>query len=139
MTQPNIGGKKIKSFKKLKSIFCAFFIFSAFISIGAAYRSGTKSELQPSENTLQQKIEAYKKFKERYEDKDFQPDSYPMRRVEHINGKSTTTLFNIYHITYGIIADNAKEYDKSRKQIVRNPTNPRSIFLIFAPKYNPGA
>jgi hypothetical protein len=123
MTQTNYGGKRLKRFKNLKSILCAFFIVAAFISIGAAYRSGTEPELQPSEIALQQKIEAYKKFKARYEDKDFQLDSYPVRRMEHVNGKSNAYSFNIYRITYGIIADNIKEYGKSRKQIVQNPTN----------------
>jgi hypothetical protein len=123
MTQQDNGGKRLKTYKKLKSMLCAIFILAAYISIGAAYRSGTKSELQAPEDALQRKIEAYKKFKAHYEDKDFQLDSYPVRRLEHANGKSTEYVFDIYRITYGIIADNIKEYDKSRKQIVHNPTH----------------
>ena len=86
----------MKPINSVKSIICAFFIIGTFINIGAAYRSGTESELQPSETALQLKIEAYKKFKARYEDKDFQLGSHLVRRVEHVNGKSNAYAFNIY-------------------------------------------
>ena len=49
-----------------------------------------------------------------------------MRRIEHNHGNTKSISFNVYHITYGNTADNAKEYDKSRKQIVQNPTNPKA-------------
>jgi hypothetical protein len=123
MMQTKNGGKRLIRFKCLIIFVCAFIIVGTFISIGTAYRSGTESELQPSETALQLKIEAYKQFKARYEDKDFRLDNYLVRRVEHVGGKSNAYSFNIYRITYGIIADNIKEYNKSRKQIVQNPIN----------------
>jgi len=115
--------RKSKHAKKLKAIVWVFIIAASYFSVAAAYRSGTDLELKPSDKAWHQKIEAYKKFKERYENKDFHLDSYPVRRVEHSHGKSKTSSFTIYRITYGIISDNIKEYDKSRKQIVQNPTH----------------
>ena len=115
--------RKSKHAGLLKKIVWIFIIASSCLSIAAAYRAGTESALKPSDAALREKIEAYLKFKERYEDKDFHLGSFPVRRVEHNYGKSNTTTFNIYRITYGNIADNAKEYDKSRRQIVQNPTS----------------
>ena len=114
-------------FQIFKKIAGAFFIVIAVISIASANRSETQLELKLSDTVLQEKIEAYKKFKERWENKDFQLDSYPVRRVEHNQGNSHTSLFFIYRITYGNLADNIKEYDKSRKQVVQNPTNSRAL------------
>jgi hypothetical protein len=120
-------GNGLDPCKILKKITAAFFIAIAVLGIAAANRSEPPPELKPSDTVLRKKIEAYKKFKERWENKNFQLDSYPVRRVEHNHGKSNTSLFNIYRITYGNIADNIKEYDKSRKQIVQNPTNSHAI------------
>ncbi|MEJ2169160.1 MAG: hypothetical protein P8X90_26900 [Desulfobacterales bacterium] len=118
--------QKSKHAKILKAIVWIFIVAGSYLSVAAAYRSGMDSDLEPSDIGLREKIEAYKKFKARYEDKDFQLDSYSMRRVQHNHGKSNTSTFNIYRITYGNIADNVREYDKSRKQIVQNPTNPQA-------------
>ncbi len=126
MAKLTCGGKKLTSYRNSRSIICAFFIVSAFISIATAYRSGPESDLIPPGADLKEKIEAYKKFKAHYEDKDFALESYPIRRVEHANGKSNIYSFSIYRITYGIIADNIKEYDKSRRQIVHHPTTLRT-------------
>lgn len=112
-----------KHVKILKAIVWIFIIATSYLSVAAAYRSGTETDLIPSETALRVQIEAYKRFKRNYEDKDFQLDSYPIQRVEHRNGKSKASTFEIYRITYGMIADNIKEYGGSRKQIVQNPTN----------------
>lgn len=116
--------QKSKHAKIVKAIVWIFIVAGSYLSVAAAYRSGMDSDLEPSDIGLREKIEAYKKFKARYEDKDFQLDSYSVRRVQHKDGESNIALFHIYHITYGNIADNVNEYDKSRKQIVQNPTNP---------------
>jgi hypothetical protein len=121
--QTTNDNQKSKHTKILKAIVWVFIIATSYLSVAAAYRSGTETDLKPSETALREKIEAYKQFKRDYEDKDFQLDSYPLRRVEHINGKSKTSTFEIYRITYGQVADNSKEYDKSRKQFVKNPNN----------------
>ena len=41
-----------------------------------------------------------------------------------VNGEIESSSFNSYHITYGIIADNIKEYGRHRKQLVHHPTIP---------------
>ena len=74
------------------------------------------------QSSLRHKIETYKRFKAKYEDKDFQLSSYSVSRTRIIRGELKSSSFNVYHITYGIVADNIKEYDKRRKQIVQNPT-----------------
>lgn len=125
MMEVSNDDKKPKHAKKLKAIIWVFVIAASFLSVAAAYKDVAESDLNASDTTLRKKVETYKKFKAHYEDKDFQLYSYPMRRVEHINGKSTTSSFDIYRITYGVIADNIKEYGKSRKQIAQNPTNSR--------------
>jgi hypothetical protein len=125
MMEVSNDDQKPKHVNKLKAIIWVFVIAASFLSVAAAYKDVAESDLNASNTTLRKKIETYKKFKAHYEDKDFHLDSDPMRRVEHINGKSTTSSFDIYRITYGVIADNIKEYGKSRKQIVQNPTNSR--------------
>jgi hypothetical protein len=121
--QTTNDNQKSKHTKILKVIVWIFIIATSYLSVATAFRSGTETDLKPSETSLREKIEAYKQFKRDYEDKDFQLDSYPIRRVEHNNGKSKASTLEIYRITYGMVADNIKEYDKSRKQIVKNPTN----------------
>jgi hypothetical protein len=123
MLQRFDDNRKSTPFNKLKSIAAVFALATAFFIVGAAHVAETKPNSTPSKISFREKVEQYKKFKEKYEDKDFQLTSYPVHRVEHGNGKSSTYAFNVYHITYGVIADNIKEFGKSRKQIVRNPTN----------------
>lgn len=118
--------QKSKQAKILKAIFLIFIVAGSYLSVAAAYRFGMDSDLEPSDIGLRKKMAAYQKFKARYEDKDFRLDSYTVRRVQHNHGKSNASTFNIYRITYGNIADNVGEYDKSRKQIVQNPTNPQA-------------
>jgi hypothetical protein len=76
------------------------------------------------ESALREKIKTYKKFKERYEDKDFRLKGSPVKRTEQKNGVARTFSFNVYNIVYGITEDNFREYNPFSKQIVRNPIHP---------------
>ncbi|UCD79823.1 MAG: hypothetical protein JSW26_31315 [Desulfobacterales bacterium] len=78
------------------------------------------------EYAMQEKIEAYKKFKAKHEDKDFQLKATPVTRTEQGNGTAGTYSFNVYNIDYGITEDNFREYNPYSKQIVRNPMYPES-------------
>jgi hypothetical protein len=111
-----------KTYKRSKTIFIFTTIAATLFIAGAVHTVETPLDKKPYQITLREKIETYKKFKEKYEDKDFQLNSYLVNRTEHINEELKSFSFNSYHITYGIIADNIKEYGKSRKQIVQNPT-----------------
>ena len=112
-----------QKFDHLAKIAFAFAAMAATLFVAAAVHTiEMPQDKTPYQNTLRQKIEAYKKFKAKYEDKDFQLSSYPISRTKHIGGKVKFYSFKVYHITYGIVADNIKEYDKRRKQIVQNPT-----------------
>lgn len=115
--------RQTKDLQICKALVWVIIMATSCLSVAAAYRSGTEPEFTPADIALRQKIEAYKKFKEQYEDKDFQLDSYAVRRSRQNHGISSTSIFNVYRISYGNLADNTKEYDKSRKQIVQNPTN----------------
>jgi len=123
MMQISSNNKESKHIKTFKACAWMFVIVTCFISVAAAYKDIAESDLKPNDPLLQEKIEAYKKFKAHFEDKDFQLDSYPVRRVEHINGKTITYSFDTFRIAFGMIADNIKDYGNSRKQIVQNPTN----------------
>jgi hypothetical protein len=79
-----------------------------------------------SDYVLQEKIEAYKEFKAKYEDKDFRLQGLPVTRTEHSNGATRTFSFEAYNIVYGITEDNFREYNHYSKQIVRNPIYPEN-------------
>ncbi len=112
--------------QKIYKISPAIFIFTAITAslfiAAAVHTVEMPLDKTPHPSSLHDKIETYKKFKEKYEDKDFQLNSYRVNRTRHIDGESEFLSFNVYHITYGIIADNLKEYGKRRRQIVQNPT-----------------
>jgi len=78
------------------------------------------------DSVLQEKIDAYKKFKAKYEDKDFRLQDLPVTRTEQGNGVAATYSFNVYNIVYGITEDNFREYNPYSKQIVRNPIFPEN-------------
>jgi hypothetical protein len=114
---------KRKTYIRFKTIFVFTAITATLFIAGAVHTVETPLDKRPYQSTLRDKIETYKRFKEKYEDKDFQLNSYLVNRTEHINGELKLFSFNSYHITYGVIADNFKEYGQSRKQIVHHPTN----------------
>lgn len=114
--------RKQKKYNKSKIIFMLAAIAVTLIIAGAVHTVESPLDKTPSPITLSDKIETYKRFKAKYEDKDFQLNSYPVSRTKHTNGESKSFSFEVFHITYGITADNIKEYGKGRKQIVQTPT-----------------
>jgi hypothetical protein len=131
MMMPLFNKHRTLKFYKISKI---AFIFTAititlFIA-GAVHTVEMPLDKTPYQSTLSKKIETYKKFKAKYEDKDFQLNSYPVSRTKHIKGELKSFSFNVYHITYGIIADNIKEYGKRRKQIVQNPTIRQAVMAL---------
>jgi len=114
--------RKPEIYKTSKAIFIFTTIAVTILMAAEVHTVETPLDKEFYQSTLHEKIETYKKFKEKYEDKDFQLNSYRVNRTQHINGEFKSFTFNVYHITYGIIADNIKEYGKRRKQIVQNPT-----------------
>jgi len=122
------GHKTVQSnrFNKLCAFISVGITAFTFYTVGAVSTVETGLDSAPYQTTFREKVESYKRFKAKYEDKDFALNRYPVRRVEHTSAKSEIYFFDIYHITYGIIADNIKEYGKSRRQIVQHPTNSRS-------------
>jgi hypothetical protein len=108
--------------------------FMLALSGGLCIAGQTHTEiLHPSslvkDFALQKKIEAYKKFKAKYEDKDFQLRCSPVTRTEHGVGNAGTYSFEICNIVYGITEDNYREYNPYSKQIVRNPIHPEGSSL----------
>jgi len=79
------------------------------------------SDYLVKEYARQEKIEAYKKFKAKHEDKDFRMQGTPVTRTENDNGAARTYSFEVYNIVYGITEDNFREYNPYSKQIVHNP------------------
>jgi len=78
------------------------------------------------EYALQEKIEAYKKFKAKYEDKDFRLQGTPVTRIENDTSAARTYSFEVYNIVYGITEDNFREYNPYSNQIVHNPIYPEN-------------
>lgn len=73
--------------------------------------AATTKAISTKTEALQKRIEEYKKFKRKCEDKDFQLKIYHVKRIDY-DGK--TKHFDHYHIAYGIIKDDAVyEYRKS--------------------------
>lgn len=65
------------------------------------------SLISASNIPLQEKIKAYKEYKKKAEDKDFQLKSSPVERTEISKGKiQNPKFFEKYYITYGITEDN---------------------------------
>ena len=91
---------------------------------GSARAAADHPDNREKKSSLNEKIEKYKKFKEKYEDKDFRLIGTPVKRTEISNGDAKTYYFNVYHIAYGITEDNFREYNAYSKQIVRTPTDP---------------
>ena len=113
---------KQKMYKKV-GMACIFSAVAATLLVtGAVYTVESPQDKSPDNNSLMEKVESYKKFKAKYEDKDFQLTSYRISRRVHNNGEINSFSFDSYHIAYGIIADNKKEYGLRRKQIVHHPT-----------------
>ncbi len=104
----------------------ALIIFTSFFGFDAAPARIADPELKSFRTTRQAKIEAYKKFKKLYEDKDFALKSRSMTRTTTLNGTSAVSRFAIYSIEYGITADNRSEYSRNCKRIVRTPTRQES-------------
>lgn len=121
--------KNSKAQKYLKAALFIAFTFVVFINFfisNPAHTAPTKPVLPMQESSLQEKIEKYKKFKAKHEDKDFRLKASAVKRSEHGNRTSETYFFNIYNIIYGITEDNIREYNAYSKQIVRNPILPEA-------------
>ena len=95
-----------------------------FFIVGPAHTAISHSDSAERETAPQEKIEKYKKFKDKYEDKDFRLIGTPVKRTEQSKGTNRSYSFNVYHIVYGITEDNFREYNVYSKQIVRTPTHP---------------
>ena len=109
--------QKFHTFAKIPLIFIA--ITATLVVAAAVHTIEMPADKKANQGTLSQKIETYKKFKEKYEDKDFELSSYPVSRSRHVRGEIKSHSFDVYHITYGIVADNIKEYDKRRNRLFR--------------------
>lgn len=118
----NSNSKKLFKTGTLASLI--ILIVSTFLFIGSAQAAADQPDNGEKKSALQEKIEKYKKFKEKYEDKDFRLIGTPVKRTELSNGSAKSYYFNVYHIAYGITEDNFREYNAYSKQIVRTPTHP---------------
>lgn len=78
-------------------------------------------------NGLHEKIEAYKRFKEQYEDKDFRLNTWPVRRTSYHLGRFETVLNNVYTLSYGTVEDKLKDYNKNARRIVHSPTDAQTV------------
>lgn len=76
---------------------------------------------------LGEKVEAYKRFKDRYEDKDFHIKSWPFNRTRYHHGHVETVSHNLYTLSYGTVADKLKHYNKNVRRIVHSPTDAQFV------------
>ena len=102
------------------------FLFGRHCIAGQSQTEFSHPAYSVKEYAMQEKIEAYKKFKAKYEDKDFRLQGTPVTRTEHDNGAARTYSFEVYNIVYGITEDNFREYNPYSKQIVHNPIYPEN-------------
>ena len=100
------------------------FLAGRFFIVGPAHTAVSHGGSAEKDTALQEKIEKYKKFKKKYEDKDFRLIGTPVKRTELSNGTTRSYDFNVYHIVYGITEDNFREYNGYSKQITRTPIHP---------------
>lgn len=114
--------RQLKNCRKSKIIIIATVIAVILVFTAAVHTGETPRDKSPHLDILREKIETYKKFKEKYEDKDFELNGYRVSRTRLTDGEVESLYFSVYHITYGIIADNLKDYGRRRKQIVASPT-----------------
>ena len=112
--------------KVLKTVALAVFsilIAGRFLFAGPAHTAVGQPENGENKPALQEKIDKFKEFKAKYEDKDFRLIGTPVKRTEISDGNAKTYYFNVYHIAYGITEDNFREYNAYSKQIVRTPAH----------------
>ncbi len=122
----SMRSNRANSSKKLITIVSASIIFSVCFHDHVAHARLADSESKSFRTTRQAKIEAYKKFKQRYADKDFALKSSSMTRTSAQGGKSAVSRFEIYAIEYGLTADNRSQYSRNCNRIVRTPTRQES-------------
>ncbi len=85
------------------------------------------SQASESSDGLHDKIEAYKRFKELHEDKDFRLNTRPVRRTSYSRGRLETVSFNVYSLSYGTVEDKLKDYNKNARRIVHSPTDAQTV------------
>ena len=124
MMSSSNGHRRPTSYQTCKTIIAFSALAVILVFATAVHTVETPPDQSASPDTLREKIDTYKKFKAIYDDKDFQLNNYRVNRTKIIAGEAKSQSFDVYHITYGIIADNIKEYGRRRKQIVYNPTKP---------------
>ena len=121
---------KIKNFKSQILLKAAAFMVFAFVLAGRffmtdqAHTAVSYPEPLTADSALQAKIEQYKIFKSKHEDKDFRLKGTPVNRTEQGSDKPRSYSFMVYHIAYGITEDNFREYNPYSKQIIRSPLYP---------------
>ena len=95
-------------------------LFTVVLSAGfymtdKAYTAIGYPDSTVKDSALLEKIEQYKKFKAKYEDKDFRLKGTPVERTKHVGDSIKSYSFTDYHIVYGITEDNLQEYDPYRR------------------------
>lgn len=83
---------------------------------------------------LGEKVAAYKRFKEQYEDKDFQITTWPRKRTSYLQGRVEKVSHNVYTLSYGTVFDKLRNYNKNAKRIVRTPTDARAANYLACEK-----
>ncbi len=108
-------------FRAVVSAALTFVLAGLFYMTAPAYTSVNPSDPHLMDSALQEKIDQYKKFKSKYEDKDFRLKGTPVDRTEQRGDTAWSYSFMVYHIVYGITEDNFREYNQYSKQTTRNP------------------
>jgi hypothetical protein len=121
-----IKHKIFKGLNSTKFIVLVWVILSHALFISDAPGLINRSNATNREASFQKKIEDYKKFKEQYEDKDFELNSQFVTRTRQTNGTSRILRFAVYNIEYGLLQDSRKGYNRNRTRIVRTPTRVES-------------
>jgi hypothetical protein len=122
--------RKITNFKTQFFFKAAAFLVLVLVLAGRffmadqAYTAISSPESLPDDSALQAKIDQYKQFKSKHEDKDFRLKGTPVRRTELGGDGPRSYSFTVYHIAYGITEDNFREYNPYSKQIIRSPIYP---------------
>ena len=76
---------------------------------------------------LGKKVEAYKRFKAHYEDKDFHIKSWPFNRTSYHRGRVEKVSHTLYTLSYGTVVDKLKNYNKNVRRIVHSPTDAQVV------------
>lgn len=76
---------------------------------------------------LTRKVEAYKRFKARYEDKDFHIETWPLKRTSYQHGRVETSGHDEYTLSYGSVRDKIKKYNKNVRRIVHSPSDAQAV------------